>query len=537
MRAVGYVARPPHHGALEAAPVDGGSFSWNRNVVPAAGSWGDSSTLSRSFTPYPENPAEQIVRYCEDRGHNLVAIFGIEGGTDKLYEEWDLNGGEAYRNPFASHLGEGQFADLIEALAGPNGHPALVVTPDASHLADDLETLVERLLIIRRTGSETQCTDIEMPDPLQSGEELLGLRGAPDWLRKKIRTRVMEKASRGQVLGRTPYGYRCNSEGNLEPVPAEAEVVRKIFRWYVGDDSSSEGKTDNLSGIGMRLISQRLTEQGVPTRSGKPWSATTISIILKNRVYIGTYSRFGFLVVGNHEPIIGRSLFRRAQDALAMKHRKMSGTRLGSQFLLGGLLKCGHCGHGVPGLTRRRSWRRRDDSVATKTYHYYEFYECPARRRQNDGSQANEKCPTWRAAELDREVRRVISEWPDWLRNEIDPSETGLTLEQRLEIAEKSFLQEISDISAGRGDLEHLEPRLIEVKALRQTISDRSDCQAANQSTGSRSNGSLRRRVAKLISDAVESGNPQRAHDALASLVEEVVVTDDSVVVNPRLKV
>ena len=535
MRAVGYVARQSKHGALEAT-ADGGSFSWKKDVVPAAGSWGDSSTLSLSFVPYPEKPADQIVRYCEDSGHKLVAIFGVDGGTDKLYREWIRDTGEVRGpNRFATQLGEGQFADLIEALAGPSGHPALVVIPDASHLADDLETLVERLLLIRRTGSETQCTDTEMPDPLQSGEELLGLRGAPDWLRKKIRTKVMEKASRGQVLGRTPYGYRCSAEGNLEPVPAEAEVVKSVFRWYVGDESSLDGEAEECNGIGMRLIAQRLTEQGVPTRSGKPWSATTISIILKNRVYVGTYSRFGFLVVGNHEPIIGRSLFRRSQDALASKHRKIKEADSDGPFLLGGLLQCGHCGHGVPGLTRRRSWKRRDDSVATKTYRYYEFYECPARRHRSDVQQ-NGKCPTWRAAELDDRVRKMVSEWPDWVRDEIEPRETGLTLEHRLENAEKLFLEETSRVSAGRGDLENLEPRLIEIKTLRQAIAVRNGNESTNGAAVSGSNGSPRRKIARLISDALESSDPERAHEALASVVEKVVVTDSVVSVNPRIR-
>ena len=249
---------------------------------------------------------------------------------------------------------------------------------------------------------------MEIPDPLQNGEELLGLRGEPDWLRKRIREKIREKASRGQVLGRTPYGYSCGADGTLKPVHEEASVVKKIFEWYVGvrEDDAEVDDGEGTNGLGMRLIAQRLASENIPTRTGKPWSTATVSIILKNRVYVGTYSRFGFMVSGNHEPIIGRSLFRRAQDALMVKQRQRRLSKSEDPFLLGGLLTCGQCGHGVPGLTRRRSWRRQDDTTASKTYRYYEFYECQHRRAAKNGEGNGIRCPKWRANELDGEVRK-----------------------------------------------------------------------------------------------------------------------------------
>lgn len=520
MRAVGYVANTRQ----TPNPATAQTFAWNSNLTPDAGSWGDLAALSNAYSETPQDPAEKIVRYCRDFGHRLVAIFGIQGGTDALYAEWatqraELNQTEPPVNLFEHEYQDKQFAQLLQSLAGPQGHPALVVIPDASHLADDLETLVERLIIIRRTGSETRCADPELPDPLQNGEELLGLQGDPAWLRKRTRAKIMQKAAQGKVLGRTPYGYRCNSNEMLEPIPQEARIVQRIFRSYVGEPETEQAETHlTAEPIGMRLIAQRLTQDRIPTRSGKAWSPPTISIILRNRVYIGTYSRYGFLVTRNHQPIIGRALFRKVQDALALKQLTKQRADPQPPFLLAGILKCQHCGHAVPGLTRKRTWKRNDQSTVSKIYRYYDFYECPLRK------QSDTQCPAWRADELDSRVREQIAEWDDVLVRRIDPDTGWNSPDQILEKAQKEFLDQIITVSAGRADLEHLEPYIERIKL----IKDRSEEQTSSKTKNPR-------RIAALI-DATQSADPTTARQALTSLVQQVTITKETVKIAPRTK-
>lgn len=537
MRAIGYVRRREIEDDSD-APVTANLQDWDGSVGAVAGSWGQIKEIESRLRLETSDPVQQIVEYCRSGGHHLTAILGLvtdnpllEGVEVELSEEL----GSAYKRQIPEEFGDPQFAELMELLEGQHGRPALVVIPDASHLASDLETLVERLLYIRRSGSDAICTDIELPDPLQNGEELLGLRGEPDWLRKRIRNRIREKASRGKVLGRTPYGYRCGADGSLKPVPEEAEVVRKIFEWYVGDESATDQNGERISnGVGMRLIAQRLATENVPTRTGKPWSTATVSIILKNRVYVGTYTRYGFLVSGNHEPIIGRSLFRRAQDELTVKQRQRRLSKSEDPFLLGGLLRCGQCGHGIPGLTRRRTWRRQDDTTASKTYRYYEFYECQHRRAMKNGSGNGIVCPKWRADDLDGEVRKAVMAWKPEKVKQIRPIETGLTIEQQLENAEKTFLSEARVVSTGRGDLENLEPFLSEIKRVRRLIEEE---QKAGKSANVSKNGkvSRERQTRDLIADLVGSGDVGRARDALIALVEDVEVSEDGVTVRPRV--
>ena len=536
MRAIGYVRLS---GSEDDDPLSGASASikWRGTLEDDAGTWGQISEIESRLRNTTSDPVEQVVEFCRGGGHNLTTVLG-SSGFDEFFEavETELNQsvGTAFHKQIPEEFGDRQFAELMERLEGPQGMPALVVIPDATHLADDLETLVERLLYIRRSGSDAICTDIDFPDPLQNGEELLGLRGEPDWLRKRIRSTIRQKASRGQVLGRTPYGYRCGADGMLKPVPEEAKVVRQIYEWYVGCEAVEEEDDGNTAkGMGMRLIAQRLAANGVPTRTGKPWSTATVSIILKNRVYVGTYTRYGFLVSGNHEPIINRSLFRKAQDALMVKQRQRRLSRSEDPFFLGGLLRCGECGHGVPGLTRRRTWRRQDDTTATKTYRYYEFYECQHRRSATEGNGIGQ-CPKWRADDLDGEVRKAVGGWVSDTVKRIRPIDPKMSLEEQLENAEKTCLSEARVVSTGRGDLENLEPFISEVKRLRRLIDEEKRKAAEGVSSV---NGKVTREqmTRDLIADVVGSGDVLKAREALTALVDDVVVTADSVTVKPRV--
>ncbi len=56
--------------------------------------------------------------------------------------------------------------------------------------------------------------------------------------------------------------------------------------------------------MGIRLIARRLNEEGLKTRRGGNWSMVSIRDILRNRVYLGTYSRFGVKRAG--QPYLAR---------------------------------------------------------------------------------------------------------------------------------------------------------------------------------------------------------------------------------------
>jgi site-specific DNA recombinase len=89
------------------------------------------------------------------------------------------------------------------------------------------------------------------------------------------------RAGAVSVLSNAPYGYRYvkkseHADALFEIDELEARVVREIFRRYVEQGES----------IGQ--IARSLSEQGVPTRTGKPrWNQSTVWAILRNPAYTG----------------------------------------------------------------------------------------------------------------------------------------------------------------------------------------------------------------------------------------------------------
>ena len=58
-------------------------------------------------------------------------------------------------------------------------------------------------------------------------------------------------------VGRLPYGYRIGDDGRPQVVEEQAEIVRRIFHMYVHEGMESHS------------IAVRLTDEGVPTQTGK----------------------------------------------------------------------------------------------------------------------------------------------------------------------------------------------------------------------------------------------------------------------------
>ena len=192
---------------------------------------------------------------------------------------------------------------------------------------------------------------------------------------------------KGEALGRPPYGYRVGPQRRLVIVAEEGSVVRYIFRLYLKD------------GLGIRRIARRLNEEGLRTRRDGLWSMVTVRDILRNRAYVGTYSRFGVRVPASHAPLISQPDFQRVQERL--DERRPSGSaRQVSPFLLSGLLYCGHCGNKMIGVTRKQKWQRGDGSIRSAQYRYY---QCESRTNRS-------LCDyhTQRAEELEARVHQAL---------------------------------------------------------------------------------------------------------------------------------
>ena len=389
------------------------------------------------------SPAVELERYCERNHHQLVS---------------------SYQPADAAAL-DTAYSAITEMFRG--GRPALVVIQDATHLADDLESFAARLIELTELGGEVRCMDPDRPDPLQSAEELLTLKGRSAVRQRRVREAIMAKASRGQVLGRTPYGYKTSISGQLQEDPAEAEIVRKIFELYAGPWSAPGGPP--LGGIGLRLIAQRLNEEGHRTRQGHPWTQVAVSGILRNRVYLGTYTRYGVRIVGSHPSLVERELFNRA-EAVGEMRRPVRKRRKAEPFLLSGLLRSQVSGRGLFGLTRRRAWKRQDGTPMEKTYRYY---ESPHREPSENGGDDQVKL-SWPAEKLEASVREEINSWPDnyFAGAELVEDEAAQGSADHVKIAEREFSRAVRAVANGYGNVRDLRQPLEELDIARRLASE-----------------------------------------------------------------
>lgn len=198
---------------------------------------------------------------------------------------------------------------------------------------------------------------------------------------RRIQRGRIESAKEGRFIGSVPpYGYNKvklkNDKGyTLEPYLPEARTVRLIFEMY-------------LNGSGKALIARDLDALGIKTKTGKPWSSSTVVNILKNPVYIGKV-RWGYrkytkeltngnivrhreknekcvYVDGLHPPLISKEDFDRVQQRLEQRAAVPVRTGLPLKNPLSGLVYCGKCGSV---MTRLGENSRRSASLKCSNRH------------------------------------------------------------------------------------------------------------------------------------------------------------------------
>ena len=443
------------------------------------------------------HPRAEIELYCQRNSHQLVGWY--EPSEQEAPGDFD-----------ARH---DRYRQMIASFTGSNARLALVLVPDASHFAEDLETLVSRLLELDRLGTEVRCTDPDRPDALQSGEQMLGIGGRSPQRQAKIRDSIVAKASRGEVLGRTPYGYEAGADGLLKPVPGEAEIVREIFETYAGPWHAPESKP--LGGPGFRAIARSINDRGIRTRTGRLWSALAISGILKNRTYLGTYTRYGVRIAGSHEALVEREIFNRAESVTRMR-KPVRNRADEAPYLLGGIARCDLCGRGLFGLTRRRSWERSDGTSRTRSYRYY---ECPSRDARRERNEEVPRHSSWHADELEQMVLRDMERWGERLKKRLRPV-LGDSVAEEIADAERDFNRAVRMVASAYGTLQDLAPPLKRLEEARAGLAPGSEEKPGPD-------------VDKLLKDA-HGEDTAVAKSAVSALVERIVVGGEAVEVIPR---
>lgn len=440
-----------------------------------------------------EEQETTFFRYCKQHGYESLATF-VDVDSKEMVS-W-----KGYQH-------------MVEFLSQPSRGFMFVVVTKLDQLASDPRESVRCVLELADLGATVLCSDEEVSNPLVNAIDAWSKKHQAGKIRERVTAAMKLKAMRGEALGKTAFGYRIGADRRFEVVPEEAAIVELIYRLY---------QEQNL---GLRRITRYLNERGIKTRRGGRWNMISIRDILRNRTYIGTYSRFGVHVPGSHPAIIPPRLFRAVQERLNKKP-KFGRYAPPSPFLLSRLVYCGYCGNRMIGVSRHQTWTRRRDGG--QTHAEYRYYQCQSRTNQSFC-----QYHTWRADELEktvvanieRELERILA------RPEIpQPSPPQRPrLQNKLKELERKFDRYLAQTADGvitTQELRTLNRGLArEREALQRRLADL-DAEAKREVAEGKRSQWLTETVAKF-------GEQWRALDfrarrnLLEELVERIVVYDD----------
>jgi DNA invertase Pin-like site-specific DNA recombinase len=195
---------------------------------------------------------------------------------------------------------------------------------------------------------------------------------------RRILTRFILMAREGiWVNGTPPYGYAKDPQTKkLVPGdPAHVKVVKWLFQTYATKD------------VSLRWLVEELCQRAVPSPKGKKrWSPQALYKMLSNRNYLGDL-HWNETTKGEFQEIIGQSVVKRKikgerrkpaadwiivqeshealvdRETFEMVQAKLAGHKVhttpwvgGGDWLLSGLMTCGHCGNRMVGTAK---WGKR----------------------------------------------------------------------------------------------------------------------------------------------------------------------------------
>ena len=254
------------------------------------------------------------------------------------------------------------FNRMIEdALAGKID---LIITKSVSRFARNTVDSLVTVRKLREKGVEVYFEKENIYTLDSKGELLITIMSSLAQeesrnLSENVRWGYRKRFADGKVS--LPYGhflgYEKGKDGLPKIVEKEAKIVRRIYKLFM------EGKTP-------RKIAEILTEEGIPTPSGKnKWRGSTILSILTNEKYKGAallQKKFTvdfltkkqkvnegevpqYYVENSHEPIIDPVEFDMVQDEI---RRRREGGPYNCVSVLSSRVVCGDCG----GFYGRKVW-------------------------------------------------------------------------------------------------------------------------------------------------------------------------------------
>ena len=193
---------------------------------------------------------------------------------------------------------------------------------------------------------------------------------------------LMAKLNAGEQYGKAPYGYKNvempNGKRGAELVPFDAQVVKKIYEWYLSGTSS------------METVRQRLQRDlGVKMHKSK------VEKILDNPYYYGVQRSRGKLYPHIYPTLVTEDEYNQVQDIRSGRvKRKVK--YVGKPYAYRGLIKCKECGCAITPEYHRK--KQKNGNV-----HDYVYYHCTESKGKHGASWVEE-------AELEKQFAQIYKQ-------------------------------------------------------------------------------------------------------------------------------
>jgi site-specific DNA recombinase len=232
----------------------------------------------------------------------------------------------------------------------------------------------------------------------------------------RVRDRVRSARARGKwVGGPPPLGYHVRDKKlQIDPewAPLATEV---IMRWLECGAHRTMLQLNEAEKL--RPWRTKAASRPGPRRQ---WTKNDVLQLVKCPVYGGYfYDANKQLVRGEHQPLIDDAMFAAVRAKLEGKGRGLGGRR--AAYLLSGLLKCGHCGAAMTGV-----------SGGNRNGQKYRYYRCTTRDKR--GADA---CPA-RPFAADGAEMYVVEKLREAAR--LGDLAAGLTVDAQAEVMSKQTL-------------------------------------------------------------------------------------------------
>jgi site-specific DNA recombinase len=257
----------------------------------------------------PEVQREQIARYADSHGHEVVA----------WHEDLDQSGGTINRPGFQAVLGR------IE-----RGDTDGIIVPKLDRFGRSVPRIYEALERIQSAGGCLLSVAEDFDLTTANGRAHFNLLGMMAQYQRDQATEAWDTSNRRAIergihfTNRPPFGYLRGEDRRLAPDPLTALLVQEMFRRRAGRES-------------WRRIADWLNE--VHRRSdGRDWSPRNIATMIQNRAYTGEAYHGKHRNPAAHDALVSAQEWEAANVVTggpgAVRH---------TSSLLAGLIRCAGC--------------------------------------------------------------------------------------------------------------------------------------------------------------------------------------------------